>query len=243
MKSCRTTIWLLLGILLLGGCSKPTCLQNAGALTTVVRPAAPFHRIDLYNDINLVLTQDTTEAIRVETSDRLQPNISTTIENGVLTLKNTATCNWLRDPSERVTVYVSVKGLDYVYYGGSGEVTSTNTLVADYIEFYSDKGAGNVNVSLDAKRTNATIEYESADFVFHGKSDVCYTYVNARGSIDFKDFEVKTLNIGYASVRNTVVKVTDLLNATIYHTGNVFYKGNPVTTTHYYSSGRLYAAP
>lgn len=243
MKYNPITILLLLCVLLFNRCSKPSCLESSGPITSTMRDVSPFHQIDLYNNLNLVLTQDTLEVIRVEAGEHLQPNISTTIENGVLILKNTTDCNWLRSPSERITVYVSVKKLDGVNYRGSGNITSTNTIIADYIKFYSDKGAGNVNISLQAKRTDAAIEYENADFKFRGKSDICYAYVNARGSIDFEDFEVKTMYIGYASVRNTVIHVTGLLDATIYHKGSLYYKGSPVTTASYFSSGRLYTAP
>lgn len=242
MKHHRTTILLLLSVLLFSQCSKPSCFKRAGELSSIERNIAPFHRIDLFDNISLVLTQDTVETLRVEANERLHANISSYVENGVLTLKNTTDCNWLRDPTERIIVYVSVNKLDHLYYSSSGSVTSTNTIVADTIKFYSDVGAGDVNISLKAKHTDAVVEYESADFTFRGKTDICNAYVNARGSINFEDFEIKTLNIGYASVRNTVVNVTDILNATIYHTGNLYYKGTPSINTSYFSSGRLYTA-
>lgn len=243
MRNYYTVILPLSLILLFNRCSKSSCFENSGPITSTVREVSPFHQIDLYDNLNLVLTQDTAESIRVEAGEHLQANISATIVNGVLSLKNTTDCNWLRSPSESITIYVSVKKLEAVNYRGSGNITSTNTIIADYIKFYSDKGAGHVNITLQAKRTDAAIEYESADFKFRGKSDICYAYVNARGSIDLEDFEVKTMYIGYASVRNTVLRVTDLLDATIYHTGHLYYKGSPVTATSYFSSGRLYPAP
>jgi hypothetical protein len=225
-------------------CKKPGCLESAGPVIIMERATSPFHQIDLMDNINVILTQDTAEWIKVEAGKDLQPNIVTTIEKGTLTIRNATTCNWLRNPSEKINVFVGVKQLDYVNYNGSGSITSTNTIIADSITFYSKEGAGNIDVSLEAKRTTATIVYENADFIFRGKSDVCYAYTNARGSFHFEDFEVRHMNIGYASVRDATIHVTEALESLVYHTGNLYYKGNPgYISTHSYSSGKIIRLP
>jgi hypothetical protein len=222
-------------------CKKSGFLESAGKVVALQRKATSFHQINLSGNANVILTQDSLESIKVEAGEHLQPNIITSIDKGILTISNNTSANWLRNPKEVINVYVSVKNLDSVVYNGSGNITSANTITADKITFYSRDGAGNIDISLEAKETTANIQYESADFIFHGKSEVCYCYSNARGTIDFKDFEVKTMYIRYAGVRNAFVNVPGYLDAIIYHTGNVYYKGNPkITTPVYYSSGRVY---
>ena len=200
--------------------------------------------MDLFDDVNLVLTQDTSESIKIVAAKNIEPNISVQNKNGVLTIRNNTTCKWLRSANEKTTVYLGIKTLDHLEYSGSGNVSSTNTINADKITFYSATGAGNIDVSLNAKQVTASVEYESADFIFHGRADVCYGYAGSRGTLDLKDLEVKYLALGYAGVRDVTVNATEVLEATIYHTGNVFYKGNPpnITTT-FYSSGRLFRVP
>lgn len=225
-------------------CNKSGCLESAGDIVVIDRSAAPFHQIDLFDNIDLVLTQDSIEWIKVETGKNLQPNITTVVDKGILTIKNKATCTWLRSPSEKVKVYVGVKNLDYLTYSASGNVSSTNTIVANKISFYTKVGAGNIDVTLDAKETHADIIYENSDFIFHGKSDVCYSYTNSRGSIDFKDFKVKHMIIGYAAARDATITVTETLESLLYHTGNLYYKGNPASiSTQSYSSGKIIHLP
>src|SRR5215212_5594400 len=108
-------------------CKKPGCFSDAGPMVSVKRQVSSFHRIDLYNNINLVLVQDTIESITVEAPKNIEPNISATIQNGILTLHNNTGCKWLRNPSENLKVYVGVKNLDYINYAGSGNITSANT--------------------------------------------------------------------------------------------------------------------
>lgn len=221
-------------------CKKPGCFETAGAVTINERNAASFHRMEIMDKIDVAITQDTAEWIKVEAGTEVQPNIITAISDGILTIKNATTCKWLRNPAEKITVHVGVKKLDYVNYNGSGDVRSTNTIVADDITFYSREGAGNIEVTLDAKNTTATVLYENADFIFRGKTDACYVYVNSRGSIDFENFEARYMSIGYASVRNATIHVTETLESLVYHTGNLYYKGTPsYVSTHSYSSGKI----
>ena len=231
-------------IMLLVACKKPTCFEDAGPLVTVERQTASFHRINLFDDVDVILTQDTIESIKVKAPKFIEPNISVQNENGVLTIKNNTTCSWLRNPSEKVEVYIGIKNLDYFEYSGSGNVSSSNTIKANAINFYSATGAGNIDISLEAKQVTAWVEYESADFIFKGKADICYCYANSRGTLQFEDFDVRHLVINYAGNRNTTVSATERIEAVVYHTGNVYYKGNPSNiTTVYYSSGRLLPKP
>lgn len=226
--------------LLFTGCKKNSCFGEAGAVVRVTRAASALHEIELNGNIDLILTQDTVEGITIEAPQHIEPNITAHIENGVLALKNDGSCTWLRNASEKVTVYVHLKKLEKLLYAGSGNVTSTNTLIADNIMFYSEKGAGTIDVHLNAVQTFSYIMDENADVVLHGTSDVCWSYTNARGSIDFGDFTVKKLIIEYGSVRDATINVTEDLNSIIYYKGNLFYKGNPVITKdEVHSSGRL----
>lgn len=235
----RLAVYCLL-VFLFQHCKKPGCFSDAGPIVFVKREASSFHRIDVYDNIDVILVQDTIESVNIEAPQNIEPNISATIQNGELSLKNNTDCKWLRNSSEKPKVYIGVKNLDYINYAGSGNITSANTIRSENITLYSATGAGNVEVSLDVKQLNATVEYESADFIFHGKAETCYSYINSRGSLNLSDVLIKYLNIGYGSVRDITVNASERIDAVIYHTGNVYYKGSPIVSTTYYSSGRLY---
>ena len=217
--------------------------MEAGPVEKVVRMAAGFKQIILYDNINLVLTQDTTEVIVVEGGKNLLPNIETTIAQNVLTLKNNVSCKGLRSPGEVVTVYVSVKALEQLDYNGSGNVTATNTIVSDKLFIYSYKGAGNINLHLQTKVAGVYIHQENADVTLSGSSNEFFTYTNARGTIDLKNLEVKKMVIEYGSVRNAALHVTESLDAIIYHTGNLYYRGNPQVKLQTHSTGQLLRLP
>jgi hypothetical protein len=113
-------------------------------------------------------------------------------------------------------------------------------LIAGDIWFYSEEGAGSIEVTVQAVQTFSYIMDESADFVLHGTSDVCWSYTNSRGSIDFSGLEVKKMIIEYGGVRDARINVSEELNSIIYYKGNLYYKGAPqITKNKVHSSGRL----
>lgn len=230
-------------LFIISSCQKPGCLTEAGPVEKVVRNAAGFNQIVLHDNINLVLTQDTTESIVVEGGKNLIPHIATTIEQNILTLKNNVSCKGLRSPGEIITVYVSVKALEQLDYNGSGDVTGTNTLVSNKLFIYSYNGAGNINLHLQTHVAGVYIHQENADVTLSGSSNEFFTYTNARGTIDLKDLEVRKMVIEYGSVRNAALHVTESLDAIIYHTGNLYYKGNPQVKLQTHSTGRLLRLP
>ncbi len=184
MKLFKPLFFLLLAGM--AGCQKPSCLSEAGPIMQTVRTAAPFSKIMLYDNINLVLKQDTIESITVEGGKNLLPQIVTTINENTLTIENKVDCNWLRRPGEKITVYASVKNLEQVDYNGSGHITSANTITSPRLFFYSYEGAGNIDVDLQAEVAGAYIHQENADITLRGSADRFFTYTNARGTIDLK---------------------------------------------------------
>ena len=69
-------------VFLLPQCKKPGCFSETGPVISIKREANSFHRIDLYDNINVVLTQDTIEYITIKAPQNIEPNIITSIENG-----------------------------------------------------------------------------------------------------------------------------------------------------------------
>jgi len=240
MKLYKPLFFLLL---LLAGCQKPSCFTDAGPVAQTERTTFPFTKIVLYDNIHLVLTQDTVDKLMVEAGQNLLSQIATTVNDQTLTIKNNVGCSWLRRPGETITVYASVKNLQQVDYNGSGNITSTNTITSPTLFFYSYEGAGNIDVAIDAEVAGAYIHHENADITLHGRAHRFFTYINARGTLNIKDLQVQNMVMEYGGVRNTTVNVSDSLDVIIYHTGNVYYKGQPHIKRQTHSSGQLLHLP
>src|SRR3954447_1020153 len=99
--------WLCILSCFIVSCKKPGCFAGGGSVTTVSHSLGAFSEIVLNDNINLVLTQGSTEELKVTAPENIQPNIIANIENGVLTISNTTECEWLRNPDEKITAELS----------------------------------------------------------------------------------------------------------------------------------------
>lgn len=225
-------------------CKKLACAGAEGSKEEVVKKVDPFTAIELNGKVDLVLTQDTVCRVKVTAGSAVIPSVQTAVQDGKLIITNNSECAWLQNPTQKVTVYASIKQLKNLRYNGSGTINCTNTLLCDTLRFYSNIGAGIVNLNVAADQLYAEIEFESTTLNIKGTANYSYCYGNARADMNLENFLVKHLKIGWVGARDVRVHATDRLEAVIYHTGNVYYKGSPAQiNTIYYASGRLYPLP
>jgi hypothetical protein len=243
----KRTGFIIYGILLtafFNSCNKPGCLGSAGAVNATTLSLTSFNQVVLNNNINLILTQGTEEKMVIEAPKNIIPGIIGKIEENILTISNSNECRWARDPDEKITVHLYFKTLTDILYNGSGNITNTDTLRLDHLQFETSEGAGSISLTVDNHYTGSYILQESADITWHGKSDVCFTYTNSRGNADMSDFIVKKMVIEYGGLGDTHVNVTEDLDVIIFYKGNIYYKGTPVISRAvYYSTGKLLHTP
>lgn len=251
MKSTNSAISLIavihlcVGLLLLfSQCNKPGCIGQAGANTTQIRDLGSFQQLRIADNIHVTLIQGETEKAEIAGPANILSNISTDISDNVLSIANNTGCRWMRDAAEQINIRLHFKNLDRIDYHGSGIVNNTDTLRLPSLHIESVNGAGKIDLTLDNTYTGVYVRLENASVILHGKSETCFTYTNNRGITDMRDFVVKKMTIDYSGVKDTYVHVTDEISATIFHTGNIIYKGNPVISrAEYRSSGKLVKIP
>ncbi len=225
-------------------CSKNSCPFNSGSYSRESRNLLPFNEIMLYDKINLILTEDSTQQISVEAGSNLLAGIQTGVENNILTIKDQNHCGLLRDPADQTNVYISTNQLQKITYYGAGNIHSTNFLQASEFTIDSWLGIGSINLSLKAGQTNAIIRHNNADISLTGQSQSLYIYCADVGSVNLLDFASASVFIDSRSIKDIYVNVSDSMNANILYKGNVYYKGNPsIIHSVIANSGRLIHLP
>lgn len=223
---------IIFALLILSSCKKDE------TIVAQERPVSSFNKIVLKHRINLILTQGSTNALTVVAAMQKLSSIKTEVIDDVLYIENLSN-NIINKPGESINIYLHVSGLETIDYQGSGNITSTNTITAPTFTIVSMTGAGIIDLDVEANHLVAGIYEDNADIILSGRSNTAYVYCTSRGSIDLRNMEVKNLDIIYSSVRNGYVWATETLNGTIYHKGNVFYKGNPQVNQTILSEGKF----
>jgi len=227
-------------LLFLLSCKKDggACITNTGKVIIQERFVGDFDSISMNDNVNLILTQDTVNQVKVEGGQNIIQGITTKVTNHLLIIHNQNTCNWLRSYHSPLNVYVSVKNLWKVIYNSSGNLTSSNAIASDIFIVDAWGGCGTINVELNIKDGFFLQHMGTANFILRGRCNINSVYAG-----DFGSFQCSELLTGYTFIKNygsndCYVNASRYLDATIGSIGNIYYSGNPDTVyTHINGSG------
>jgi hypothetical protein len=146
-------IFLLLMSIFLVECSNDEgiCVGTTGKTIIQDRLALDYHYIEVYDNINLILTQDTSiTSIKVEAGENLIDGITTEIDKGRLVLKNRNSCSWLRSFEVPVNVYLTFTRLDSLIFRAASNISCTNEWTNDTVYIDVIEGGGKIDLNLKA---------------------------------------------------------------------------------------------
>jgi hypothetical protein len=222
-------LFLALGLIVSGACEKSgtNCFSSTGDIIRQERFLPSFDSIEMYDNVNVILTYDSVDKLVVEAGEHIIDGITTEVENGNLVIRNMNLCNWTRDFSKPVNIYISLDYLWRVYYNSAGNLTTTNTLNLDSLEIDVWGGCGTIDLDLDLYTGYFAENLGTADFLLTGKCDICYIWSGEYGPFDCGDLSTRYCFVKTQSSNDCRVRVEKILGATITSIGNIYYTGNP----------------
>lgn len=232
----------IMGVVLLNGCAKDggNCASSSGEIARQVRNVSAFNQIELNNNVNLILTTDTNGPLVVEAGKNLLGGITTNVQERTLFISNNNKCNWLRDYSKPVNIYISVQSLWKIRYNSIGTISTTGALKLDSLSVEVWGGSGTIDLTLDIKKGNFSLGMGTADFKLRGESPVTSVYVGDYGLYDGRELNTEYTYITSVGSNDCYVKSSHVLEATIKSIGNIYYTGNPTNIkTNITGTGKL----
>lgn len=218
------------GIAAMFACSKAgKCFSNSGSVIQEARQVSPFDSIDLGDNVNLILTQDSVDRITVEAGSNIISGITTETVNRQLLIRNLNTCNWMRSYEKPLNVYVSFRRFWKLSYNGAGNVSCTNTMNMDSVKLEVFGGCGTIDLTLSSNKGWFVMNMGTADFQLHGRCDIASFYLNDMGLIQAKDIKTKYCSVNNSGTNNCYVNVSTVLYAVIQNIGSVYYTGDPAS--------------
>ena len=228
-------------IIFLSGCEKDhlfDCLKSTGSMMMESRPVSDFSRLDVFNNVDVVITQDSVNSIVVEAGNHIISGITTEIYAGVLTIRNENKCNWIRSYAKAIVVHVHERNLNAIHHRGSAVVSSSNTMNCPGLDLNVWSG-GDIKLSVDVADIYSRQHSSVGDITLFGRSTHCYIYNNGNGFTYHKELEVQHADIEHRGTGDIYVQVGTTMNVSIHGSGNVYYSGNPQVSSSVNGSGRL----
>ncbi len=163
--------------LLLWNCNSenaPDCFQNAGTISreTVVVPN--FTKITVYENVQLTIKEGAVTKVEVETGKYLRNEVSITVEEGRLLLRDTNSCNFTRKYG--IThVYVTVPNITEIRSSTGLAINSEGVLSFPNLDLISES-FNDPEAKFTSGEFNLELDSEKVSIVSNGLS-----YFNLRG--------------------------------------------------------------
>lgn len=228
--------WLrfLVAASLLWSCNKPDapdCFQKAGDPAVESRTlSAAVSRIELTEYIHLQLSNPDGQApyVIVEAPENLLPEIITELDgDGVLTIRNDNTCNFMRryDHLIRVTY---VGPLEHVVNRGTGDLTSTEALTTALFELENRDASGVIQLDFAGAESVIVKDHTGVgDVTLTGTTEVLELFNQGWGPLDASGLQATTALTNNTSINVLRVRATDYVYTEINGPGNTEVFGNP----------------
>ncbi len=226
-------IVLLFGLVfLIMGCSKPgDCIESTGSIITKNFPVADFGKITVHLGISLVITEGPVYKVEVQTGENLMPNILAIVTDGLLTLKDNTTCNFVRDYGNTV-VYVTAPNITEINSKTERVITSNGILTYPFLRLVAfdisdGAGTGDFNIQIDNSQLVIDNNNVSRYYISGQTDNLSVNFYDGNGRFNGGNLLSKNISLYHRGSNDMIVKPTESITGKMVSTGNVILKNNP----------------
>lgn len=213
-------------------CNKPDapdCFQSSGKDASEVRIFnSAVKKIEHFDLIDVVLVPGDENSCVVNAPSNLMPEIITSFNNGVLTIENKNTCNFVRSYKKDFIVEVTV-GPEFNSYlfQGQGDVSCSDTLNLESLEIEAYTASGDVDLLVNAEDIKCFNHTGVANFRFVGNTESAEWFHQGFGTFDASSMRAQTVLSNSNSVNRLRLFANSYLYAVIQASGSIYYRGEP----------------
>jgi hypothetical protein len=212
------------------------CLKSTGKIITQRREVPTgLTQITMYDNVDLLLVQDTVIYAEVRSGENLIDDIEFKLAGNALEIKNTSTCNWARSYDTPREVTLHVPNIENIFLKGAGNISTVGLFRQDRL-FLHLVGAGDMEMTLEGAYLNMDM-YELGDMTLHGSMDDLAMTLGGNGRLFASDLQTRRCYFqttrdsnGDAHVRASDALATSAGNS-LAGTGTVYYAGSPSTVS------------
>lgn len=237
LKGCCLLIFLFF----LQSCERedlPGCFDTSGKMVTREAEVEPFNEVIVYGGIKLYIEQGEEHKVVIKSGENVIGDVDATVENGRLSLRTEATCNFFRDYL-MATVYVTVPDLNWLQNAGSNTIESVGALNFPEIwlrSFNQEKEVGvYTNGDFDLELSSGRVRITSdgySNFFLSGDAEYFYIYIASDNSrVEAAELIAETVEIQHRGTNKLIVNPQQVLKGEIRSTGDVISVNRPPTVS------------
>lgn len=208
---------------------------NGHIITKSVSTGA-FNNVDVRGSMNVVLKQDSTVSVKVESDENLIPYIDIYTDGSTLIVRTKD--NYNLDPTKDIVISVSAPVFRNLDVSGSGDLISESSITSSDEMKMHISGSGSVKMDVNAPKITAGIS-GSGGVMLKGAAKDLSVSMSGSGSIKCFDLAADNVSIHLSGSADAEVTANQKLDVDVSGSGSVVYKGNAAANTRISGSGSV----
>ncbi|WP_375252997.1 head GIN domain-containing protein [Dokdonia donghaensis] len=211
-----------------------TCLKTTGDIITQEYDLTDFDSITIFERAQLIVTDAPDISVRLETGENLLEDFEILVEDNTLKIKNTASCNVIRD-YDTSKVYVSHPDLKQIRNSSGQTVEAEGVLTWNTLRLVSDDlieedfyhKDGDFNLSLDAENVLLQCNGLSNFFINGSVTNLTINLLDGDSRLPLEDLDVQNVSIFHRGTNDVILAPQLSIVGELRSTGNLILKNTP----------------
>jgi hypothetical protein len=208
--------------------AKSAPIVKVSSSEIVDRHLSGFNAVNVAGPFDVVITQGSTESVKVEAPSDVMSRILTEVNGGILKVysKHDIT-NWgnFFGNHKKIVVYVVAKDLNAVSITGSGDVTFRDGLTTNSLRLRIS-GSGDMTGKIDVKSLESSIS-GSGDMRLSGRAGTSTVSLVGSGDYTARNLETATTMIRLTGSGDAYVNASEKIDAALHGSGDIHCSGGP----------------
>ena len=224
---------ILISAVFLIGCKKPndrSCFKRAGKTVSEIRELPNKKVINIFDDADVILIQDSLNYIEVESHYNLDSFIETNSIDTAIEIRNLNRCNFIRSKDIENTVIIHYSSIEILNLYGTGKITFMGEIIQNNLEINSYNSRSELTLNISCHRLVCSFIEGSVNANISGSSDSTYLFQSKYSIVDASHLTNSYLHFSNKSTGDGHAGPTASLAVELLDVGNIYYLGNPTLT-------------
>jgi len=190
-------------------------------------PLNNINHLVLEDDINVVLIQDSTDQIVLNSYSNLINFITFETVDTLLKVQNTNGCHFLRNRDIENTLEVHYTDFEMIELNGNGSLTNEGTLDLQRFELLSYESHSTIDLNLNCSNLVCAFFYGTVQATFTGNGTYTSILQSGFSWVDASNFIGPSMHAFNGSTGDLKVNATQDLDVELKAFGDIIYTGSP----------------
>ena len=223
------------------------CFQTAGSPVSTEYVVSEFSKIRIEDDVTLYLKQGETQEVKLETGENLLSDISVSVEENTLVVKDNNDCNLVRDYGI-TKVFVTVPNITEIRNSSAYDVIGEGTLNFPNLTLVSNSSAGPETIrksgdfylNIICEKFRVSANGQSIFYISGNSEEAILSFADEMPRFEGKDFIINELTVFQRSANKMIVNPQESIVGKIVATGDIVsYNRPPLVDVKELFTGRL----